>query len=190
MTLRKKMAHLLHIFLQRTLLATLISRTTIWTIILWLSVPSLWGSFILWAQSSFILQLLMPYALHCAEMVYKAWNVGKKIFDSTANRKFLQSKVYFLPFRSRSNVLPLFVATKVQNRSKIMSQPRILTKLTLPQSTGNHQTYSSSYFINISWTDNLHLQIWNFLQVILCTTCSVKATRGSKRFMAQFVNDQ
>ena len=92
----------------------------------------------------------MPYALHCAEMVYKAWNVGKKFFDSTANRKFLQSKVYFLPFRSRSNVLPLFVATKVQNRSKIMSQPRILTKLTLPQSTGNHQTYSSSYFINIS----------------------------------------
>jgi len=137
MTLRKKMAHLLHIFLQRTLLATLISRTTIWTIILWLSVPSLWGSFILWAQSSFILQLLMPYALHCAEMVYKAWNVGKKIFDSTANRKFLQSKVYFLPFRSRSNLLPLFVATKVQNRSKIMSQPRILTKLTLPQSTGD-----------------------------------------------------
>jgi len=137
MTLRKKMAHLLHIFLQRTLLATLISRTTIWTIILWLSVPRLWGSFILWAQSSFILQLLMPYALHCAEMVYKAWNVGKKIFDSTANRKFLQSKVYFLPFRSRSNLLPLFVATKVQNRSKIMSQPRILTKLTLPQSTGD-----------------------------------------------------
>jgi len=56
--------------------------------------------------------LLMSYALYCAEMVYKAWNAGKKIFDSNAARKFLQSKVYFLPFRSRSNVVPLFVATK------------------------------------------------------------------------------
>ncbi|KAG2634674.1 hypothetical protein PVAP13_2NG306000 [Panicum virgatum] len=28
------------------------------------------------------------------------------------------------------------------------------------------------------------------LPQILCSTCSVKATRGSKRFLAQFVNDQ
>jgi hypothetical protein len=54
----------------------------------------------------------MSYALYCAEMVYKAWNAGKKIFDSNAARKFLQSKVYYLPFKSRSYVLPLFVATK------------------------------------------------------------------------------
>ena len=45
-------------------------------------------------------------------MVYKAWNASKKIFDSNAATKFLQSEVYFLPFRPRSNVLPLFVAPK------------------------------------------------------------------------------
>jgi len=112
MAFRKKMAHLLHIYLYRRLLATLISPTTIWTIILWLSVPSLRGSFSLRAQNSFILQLLMPYALYCGQMVYTSWNTGKKIFDSNDATKFLQSKVYFLPFRSRSNVVPLFVATK------------------------------------------------------------------------------
>jgi len=45
-------------------------------------------------------------------MVYTSWNTGKKIFDSNDASKFLQSKVYFLPFRSMSNVVPLFVATK------------------------------------------------------------------------------
>ena len=72
----------------------------------------------------------MPYALYCGQMVYTSWNTGKKIFDSNAATKFLQSKVYFLPFRSMSNVVPLFVATK---QKPIMSHPRILTELTLPQ---------------------------------------------------------
>ena len=145
MAFRKKMAHLLHIYLYRRLLATLISPTTIWTIILQLSVPSLRGSFSLGAQNSFILQLLMPYALYCAEMVYKAWNAGKKIFVSNAARKFLHSKVYFLTFRSRSNVLPLFNARK-QKQNHVTSQNINIINST----TGKHQNYYGSYFINIS----------------------------------------
>jgi len=54
----------------------------------------------------------MPYALYCAEMVYNVWNAGNKIFDSNAARKFLQSELYFLPFRPRSDVFPLFVGTR------------------------------------------------------------------------------
>ena len=45
-------------------------------------------------------------------MVYNVWNAGNKIFDSNAARKFLQSELYFLPFRPRSDVLPLFVGTR------------------------------------------------------------------------------
>ena len=110
-----------------------------------LSVPSLRGSFSLRAQNSFILQLLMPYALYCGQMVYTSWNTGKKIFDSNDATKFLQSKVYFLPFRSRSNVVPLYVATK-QKPNHVTSQ-----NINRINSTkGKHQTYSGSYFINVS----------------------------------------
>ena len=62
----------------------------------------------------------MPYALYCAEMVYNVWNAGNKIFDSNAATKFLQSEVYFLPFRPRSNVLPLFVAPKQADSCHIL----------------------------------------------------------------------
>ena len=50
------------------------------SIILLLSVPSLRGCFSLRAQNSSILQLLMPYALYRAEMIYKSWNAGKNFF--------------------------------------------------------------------------------------------------------------
>ena len=130
MAFRKKMAHLLHIYLQWRLLATLISPTTIWTIILWLSVPSLRGSFSLGAQNSFILQLLMPYALYCASMVYKAWNACKQLFDSNAARKFLRSIVYFLILDQGAMCFHYLMP---ENRSRIMSHPRILTELTLPK---------------------------------------------------------
>ena len=49
-------------------------------IILLLSVPSLRGCFSLRAQNSSILQLLIPYALYRAEMIYKSWNAGKNFF--------------------------------------------------------------------------------------------------------------
>ena len=87
----------------------------------------------------------MPYALYCAEMVYNVWNAGNKIFDSNAARKFLQSELYFLPFRPRSDVLPLFVGTRqMQNHVTFYNINKINS------TKGKHQTYSGSYFINIS----------------------------------------
>jgi len=72
----------------------------------------------------------MPYALYCTEIVYKAWNAGKKIFDSNAARKFLRSIVYFLILDQGAMCFHYLMP---ENRSRIMSHPRILTELTLPQ---------------------------------------------------------
>jgi len=87
----------------------------------------------------------MSYALYCAEMVYNVWNAGNKIFDSNAARKFLQSELYFLPFRPRSDVLPLFVGTRqMQNHVTFYNINKINS------TKGKHQNYSGFYFINIS----------------------------------------
>ena len=73
-------------------------------------------------------------------MVYTSWNTGKKIFDSNDASKFLQSKVYFLPFRSMSNVVPLFVATKqkpnhvtYENINRVNSTTVLTTKIGIRQ---------------------------------------------------------
>ena len=68
----------------------------------------------------------MPYALYCAEMVYKAWNAGKQIFNSNAARKFSAEQSTLLTIQIKEQCASTICCHKTEANSC-----QILTELTL-----------------------------------------------------------